>query len=170
MERRTLWAILLMMAIAIAPAFFFRKSAKPAVTRAERSPVAVDSAKRDSGQRTSATAPAAAPADTSRAAAPSPPAADTTTPPALVTVSSCLATWTVSSRGARIVSARLNRYRSLAPGESHKPVELIRGRSDILPDPFELLAILHEPIRASETKPRVNRVQIFPDLLKSVTH
>jgi len=132
MERRTLWAILLMMAIAIAPAFFFRKSAKPAVTRAERSPVAVDSAKRDSGQRTSATAPAAAPADTSRAAAPSPPAADTTTPPALVTVSSGLATWTVSSRGARIVSARLNRYRSLAPGESHKTVELIRPGSGLL--------------------------------------
>ena len=35
MERRTLWAILLMMAIAIAPAFFIKRNAKPAVTRVD---------------------------------------------------------------------------------------------------------------------------------------
>ncbi len=133
MERRTLWAILLMMAIAIAPAFFIKRNAKPAVTRVERSPVVGDTVARDSvASRPSAGADPVAPTAAAQPAGAAPAAADTASPPTLVTVTSDLATWTVSSHGARIVSARLNRYRSLAPGDDHKPVELIRRGSALL--------------------------------------
>jgi YidC/Oxa1 family membrane protein insertase len=134
MERRTLWAILLMMAIAIAPAFFIKRNAGPAVTRAAGSPVATpDTTARTTPART---APAV-PADSSAAARGSTDsataqAADTTTPPSTITVTSDLYTWTVSSRGGRIVSARLNRYQSLAAGSKHQPVELIRTGSGVL--------------------------------------
>ena len=129
MERRTLWAILLMMAIAIAPAFFIKRNAGPAVTRAAGSPVTTP----DTVARTAPAVPAESVA-AARPAADSATAltADTTTPAASVTVTSDLYTWTVSGRGGRIVSARLNRYQSLAASSKHQPVELVRSGSEVL--------------------------------------
>ena len=131
MERRTLWAILLMMAIAIAPAFFIKRNAGSPVTRAARSPVATT----DTTARPTPAGPVGAADSSARtrgADSTTALTADTTTPPTNITVTSDLYTWIVSSRGGRIVSARLNRYQSLAPGTKHQPVELIRSGGEVL--------------------------------------
>ena len=137
MERRTLWAILLMMAIAIAPAFFIKRHAAAPVTRAAGSPVsAADSmvASSSTPVRTDSASSVSAPAASVPAvpAAPDSAAADTAAPASAVTVTSDLYTYTVSTRGGRIVSARLNRYKSLAPSEKDLPVELVQSGSSLL--------------------------------------
>lgn len=140
MERRTLWAILLMMAIAIAPAFFIKRNAAPPVTRAAGSPVtAADSMVASSAAPVDSAPAVSAPARASGAdstaagnAATGNAAADSAAPAATVTVTSDLYTYDVSTRGGRIVSARLNHYQSLAPGEKKQPVELVHPGSSLL--------------------------------------
>jgi YidC/Oxa1 family membrane protein insertase len=137
MERRTLWAILLMMAIAIAPAFFIKRHAAAPVTRAAGSPIAAPAASiAASPDSSAATAPLTSPAPAqspAAAVAQGDSAATDSAPPATaITVRSDLYTYTVSSQGGRIVSARLNRYRSLAPGEKDQPVELVQPGSSLL--------------------------------------
>jgi YidC/Oxa1 family membrane protein insertase len=119
MDRRVIWAILLMMVIAIAPAFFSRRPAP--TTNGSPAPVLPDT---EAGP--AAAAPDAGPAPAGEPA----PAADTITADT-VQVSSPLYTYGVSTRGARIVEAALKRYRTMAPGDSG-PVQLLLPQDDLL--------------------------------------
>jgi YidC/Oxa1 family membrane protein insertase len=118
MDRRVIWAIALMMVIAIAPSFLLKP---PKANR-----------------------PAAGPTDTSRTAAPVPdslrgapvegglPAAAAAQLPAeTVSVSSPLFRYGIATRGGAIVRAELLKYRALDPAEKGKPVQLIRNQSPI---------------------------------------
>jgi YidC/Oxa1 family membrane protein insertase len=128
MDRRTVWAILLMMVIAVAPALFLKKPApRPAVGRASDTatvapaiapPRAADSASALSSQ-----------ADSSSSLAPASPQAEDT-----VRVTSPLYSYGFSTRGARLVEARLQRYASMAPEEQGQ-------RAQIMPDGSELLGL-----------------------------
>src|SRR5882724_1679883 len=132
MDRRTVWAILLMMVIAITPALFIKRPPRPAP---------------GAGSATAAPAPAApsgsvapagraAPADTLR------PSADTTSPDTaaaaaaarvrIVRVTSPLYTYGISTAGGRLVEARLHRYRSIAPADSGGTAELLPPDSRLL--------------------------------------
>src|SRR6476646_5769655 len=128
MDRRTVWAILLMMVIAIIPAIFLKRP-RPAPGVGDTSAVAPR-----------AQVPAAAPA-------PAPPAAgqsDTLHGPdsaaaaaaaiATVPVTSPLYDYRVSTQGGRLVSAQLKRYRSMAP-EDHGAL------AQILPPDSRLLGL-----------------------------
>jgi len=131
MDRRAVWAIILMMVIALAPALFL----KP--TRRAGTP-GVDS----TGAGRSVAPPAAGPSAASRPPAPSGPPAAAPTPEAptaspdtaadTVLVTSPLYTYGVSTRGARLVLARLTRYQSMAVGSKGKPVELLRPGTGLL--------------------------------------
>ncbi len=124
MDRRTVWAILLMMAIATAPALFIKR---PASTGA---PPAGQAAVPDSG------APATPlPAGTDTQAVGTADSAPPATPGGAadtVRVTSPLYTYGISTVGGRVVEARLQRYRSMAPGDA-RPV------ADILPPDSRLL-------------------------------
>ncbi len=115
MERRVVWAILLMMVIAILPAVFTRKPAdgRPA-----------GPAGRDSVPAAPVPAPGA---DSLPARPPARPSAAADT----VLISSPLYTYGVSTRGARFVSVTLRKYGSMAPGRS-APVQLLPEGSDLL--------------------------------------
>src|SRR5215218_9403656 len=113
MDRRTIWAILLMMVIAIAPAIFMKKA--PAGQRGSGAVASTDSSRTavpDSLRSPPAVVESAGgvPPDTlpGRPAAPlsSSPTDDT------VHVTSPLYTYAVSTRGGRLVEATLYRYGS----------------------------------------------------------
>ena len=131
MDRRTVWAILLMMMIAVAPALFLKKPSPPG--RGAAGPRGSDSA------LASAPVPAPAPAPSDSGAAP--PASDSLRPgPATspstgedtVHVTSPLYTYGISTRGARLVEAELARYASMAPGEERRRAQLVPKGSDLL--------------------------------------
>jgi YidC/Oxa1 family membrane protein insertase len=137
MDRRTIWAILLMMAIAIAPAIFLKRPAPSGAA-----------GRRDSGaaavSRDSSVQPAAAhralaestsvPArDSVRIAPP----ANRTPPPSTagedtIHVTSSLYSYGISRRGARLVEATLPQYRSMAPGDRGRPVQILPPASRLL--------------------------------------
>ena len=135
MDRRTIWAILLMMVIAIAPAIFIKK--KPAGQRGSGADslavgsqpsavVALDSSKADSSALPRG--PAVPPrADSATAPLPRGPAAEGT-----VRVTSPLYTYGISTRGGRLVEATLWRYRSMAPGQKGQPAQLLPPDSRLL--------------------------------------
>ena len=138
MDRRTIWAILLMMVIAIAPAIFFKKTpvsgtAGPrgrgadtlAITPRGPAPVARDSGTVDSAAlpRGPAAPPAVGPPAPPRAAG----ATDDT-----VRITSPLYTYGISTRGGRLVEATLSRYRSMAPGQKGQPAQLLPPDSRLL--------------------------------------
>jgi YidC/Oxa1 family membrane protein insertase len=122
MDRRAVAAIVLMMAIAMLPAVFFRKPP-------QRQPL------RDTVPVT-ATAPApVAGAPPSVAAAPAtatPDSAAAAVPIKTVRVTSPLYRYGISTRGARLVEATLTTYRSMFPGDSGQAVELLHPSSDLL--------------------------------------
>jgi YidC/Oxa1 family membrane protein insertase len=128
MDRRTIWAILLMMVIAIAPAMFIKRPAKTST------PAAGQTAGHDSG---SATVPSPARADTSAVrpadsvalAAPAAPAAQSSD---TVRVTSPLYTYGISTVGGRLVEARLLRYRSMASGDARAVAEILPPDSRLL--------------------------------------
>jgi YidC/Oxa1 family membrane protein insertase len=124
MDRRTVWAILLMMVIAIVPAIFIKRPPRPpAPATGDTTAVA----------RPAPVAPApAVPAETLPAA----PATATPASPAAATatVTSPLYAYGVSTQGGRLVSARLTHYRSMAP-EDHGAV------AQILPQDSRLLGL-----------------------------
>ena len=130
MDRRTVWAILLMMVIAIAPALLIKRT--PA---AKNAPV---SASGDSTTRAdTAGAPAVAgpaPASTGDTAGRTPVAAAEA--PAgrqyTVVVTAPLYSYGISTLGARLVSAELHRYASMAPGEKGREAQLLPAGSDLL--------------------------------------
>jgi YidC/Oxa1 family membrane protein insertase len=126
MDRRTVWAILLMMAIAIAPAIFMKKSAGQRGSGADSlavTPAPVPQPSSDSAVGAADTLPRrpAAPAVTTAEGA-----TDT------VRVSTRLYTYGISSRGGRLIEASLPRYRSMAPADSGRPAQLLPKDSRLL--------------------------------------
>jgi len=140
MDRRTVWAILLMMAIAVAPAILMKKppgsgeagkrgsptaapadsSAAPALASQDSGPVIQRA--RDSGKTP------ASPLPRGPAAPPRAEGATTDT----VHVTSPLYTYGISTRGGRLVEARLARYRSMAPGDSGRQAQILPPDSRLL--------------------------------------
>jgi len=120
MDRRTLWAVMLMMAIALVPTFFIKKPVRPATPTA---PAANDSA------------PAATPSAAAAGAPSVGPVAPGTAPVApsdTITVTTPLARYGVSTRGGVLTSLQLERYRSTAPATRGAPAELVRAGSPML--------------------------------------
>jgi YidC/Oxa1 family membrane protein insertase len=122
MDRRTVWAILLMMVIAILPAFFLKKpevpprpvpdgAARPADTTATVAPARVD---------TPAPRPAAPLGPTAAGGA------DT------VWATSPLYRYGITTEGARLVEARLTRYRSMAEADSGREAQILPVASELL--------------------------------------
>src|SRR4029453_16249733 len=108
MERRVVWAILLMMAIAIVPAIFIKKP-----------PKANGRAGVPAGSSDSAAAGAAPqPRGDWLPPRPPPPAPQPTAPEDTALVSSPVYTYGVSTQGGRFVKAVLTKYRTMAPGQS----------------------------------------------------
>jgi YidC/Oxa1 family membrane protein insertase len=137
MDRRTVWAILLMMAIAIAPAIFIKKQpAGPRGGGADSLPVSpAPTVARDSGPADSADLPRrpAAPAAVGPAAPPPLPPSQVPSPAEdTVRVSSPLYTYGVSTRGGRLVEARLERYRSMDPADSGRHAQILPPDSRLL--------------------------------------
>src|SRR5512135_552021 len=106
MDRRAVWAIVLMMAIAMLPAVFLKKPPR-------RPPV------RDTVQ---AAAPAPMPPATAgpqpSAAMAAPPESAIAAPIKTVVVTSPLYRYGLSTRGGTLVEARLLTYRSMFPGDT----------------------------------------------------
>ncbi len=139
MDRRTIWAILLMMVIAIVPAIFMKKSpasetagqrGSGADSSAALPRPALDSASAPQTTRDSVRTPgpaAARASDSSAAPRPRSPAAEDT-----VRITSPLYTYGISTRGGKLVEATLSRYRSMAPAEKGKPAQLIPRDSKLL--------------------------------------
>jgi YidC/Oxa1 family membrane protein insertase len=132
MDRRTIWAILLMMVIAILPAIFLKRT-QPAANSATGDTTATPVA-----GAPAQSAPSVAPADSVRAAAPAAPAAPAASAapaaPAAhtVTVTSPLYDYQVSTQGGRLVGARLTRYRSMAPEDSGRNAQILPRDSRLL--------------------------------------
>ena len=136
MDRRVIWAVALMMLIALAPTFFLKKPVeRGAGGLADTTAVApTPPAAPAGGQRAdSATAPilGAAPSD-SAGAAPAP-----ARPAETITVRAPLYTYVLSTQGGRLVSATLNDYRSMVPGDS-APAQIVKPESELLA--FRLIA------------------------------
>jgi YidC/Oxa1 family membrane protein insertase len=127
MDRRTVWAILIMMVIAIAPALFIKR---PALPPTAGSAAGDSTASAPAPAPSPAPAAAPAPADSVRAdtgaAAPARSAEDT------VRVSSPLYTYGFSSRGGRMVEASLTQYRSMDPAERGREAQIIPPGSTLL--------------------------------------
>src|SRR5215210_4233409 len=125
MDRRTIWAILLMMVIAIAPAIFLKKPVAPgarggaAGPRGSKADTTISSNPARLNTPASAARVDSVPAGDSARAAAAPP-----TSPAsgeIVRVVSPLYTYGISTRGARLVEATLSGYRSMEPGDQGRP-------------------------------------------------
>jgi YidC/Oxa1 family membrane protein insertase len=119
MDRRVIWAIALMMLIALAPTFFL----KPAKRADRRTGGPADS---------TALAPGSAPGGPGVAAAPAPAITGPTGQVAAetLTVSSPLYRYAISTRGGAIIQATMERYQDLSPAEKGTPARLIPdGRS-----------------------------------------
>jgi YidC/Oxa1 family membrane protein insertase len=133
MDRRTVWAILLMMVIAIVPAIFIKRPPRPApgATAADTGAAAAPAAPgavapaRDSLRAAPDSLRAAPDSSAARAAAPAA-RADT------VRVVSPLYTYGISTAGGRLVEARLHRYRSMAPHDSGGTAQILPRDSRFL--------------------------------------
>jgi len=130
MDRRTIWAILFMMVIAIAPAIFIKrppKSAVPPVPQADTStrvPQTDTTTRVPSAQRSDSATPTVSPGPAAPAGAVR--AADT------VRVVSPLYTYGISTRGGRLLDATLHRYRSMAPGQRGSTAQILPPNSQLL--------------------------------------
>src|SRR4051812_38591421 len=132
MDRRTIWAILLMMTIAIVPAIFLKKPVAPAARGGEAGKQVgqtVGPADSSAGRSHDSISAAQPGRDTSKAVA-SPPAGL----PAehIVHVTSPLYTYGISTRGGRLVEATLPRYRSMAPADRGSPAQILPPDSKLL--------------------------------------
>jgi YidC/Oxa1 family membrane protein insertase len=129
MDRRTVWAILLMMVIAIVPAIFLKRPPAPAVPApGDTSAVAAPG---PAATGPAVPGPAATPAatDTLRRGADTAaqhPAVST------VAVTSPLYAYGVSLQGGRLVSARLAHHRSMAPEDSGRVAQILPKDSRLL--------------------------------------
>jgi YidC/Oxa1 family membrane protein insertase len=144
MDRRTVWAIILMMVIAVAPALFLKKPApRPDARPDSLSALAPDSSRpaapRDSASsptagRSSASPPTAG-RDSARGAARDTASGPQAVQPAredTVRVTSPLYTYGISTRGARLVEAELHRYASMAPDEKGQRARILPAGSELL--------------------------------------
>ena len=138
MDRRTIWAILLMMVIAVAPALLLKKPAQPPAAPGvgDSAVAAPRAASPETAPRTADTAPRVEPA--AQAPIEQPGVAPGAAPGAVpggedtVRVSAPLYTYGFSTRGARLVEARLHRYASMAPGEQGQRAQIMPPGSDLL--------------------------------------
>jgi YidC/Oxa1 family membrane protein insertase len=133
MDRRTVWAILLMMVIAVAPALFLKKPASRvggladslSVTTPDTSPAPAGTDRPDVRA-----------ADTSRPAPADPGAARPAAVPRsgedTVRVTSPLYVYSIGTKGSRLVQAELRRYASMAPGKEHERAQILPEDSDLL--------------------------------------
>ncbi|MDH4347322.1 MAG: membrane protein insertase YidC, partial [Gemmatimonadota bacterium] len=122
MERRVIWAIILMMGIAIAPTFFLEPPKKPAPASARPSA----RGERDSGSVAPSDSAAAAPSSELAAASPAQGLEASRSPVDSVVVSSPLYRYVLSTRGAALVQASLLNYRTLGPDGRGDPVRLVQ--------------------------------------------
>jgi YidC/Oxa1 family membrane protein insertase len=144
MDRRTIWAILLMMAVAVAPAILMKKPVAPAARGGAVGPHGNGSdssgiSPRDArGDSITLAQPAR---DSVRAAAPQAgqpsvgPIAPLSRGPAAedtVRVTSPLYTYGISTRGGRIIEATLPRYRSMAPSDQGRTAQILPPNSKLL--------------------------------------
>src|SRR6476660_3048409 len=115
MDRRTVWAILLMMVIAIVPAIFLKRPPAPPVPAAGDTSAVAAPARAAAGSAVPGPAAAPTATDTLRRGA------DTAVQHPVVStvaVTSPLYAYGVSMQGGRLVTARLTRHRSMAPEDS----------------------------------------------------
>jgi YidC/Oxa1 family membrane protein insertase len=131
MDRRTIWAILIMMVIAVAPALLLKKPAPRAATRGagDRTAVAPSPATPNAAEPADSSPRLEPVADSSQARPLASAASEDT-----VRVSSPLYTYGFSTRGATLVEARLHRYASMAPDQQGE-------RAQIMPEGSELLGL-----------------------------
>src|SRR4051812_15843860 len=140
MDRRTIWAILLMMAIAIVPAIFLKKpqGSGEVGKRGSQTAVPADSSTAQTLVRQDSVSPRGPKQDTTKAAASPLPRVPPDSPRAAgatddtVRVSSPLYTYGISTRGGRLVEATLPRYRSMAPTEHGRPAQILPPDSKLL--------------------------------------
>jgi YidC/Oxa1 family membrane protein insertase len=131
MDRRTVWAILIMMVIAVAPALFLKKPApRPGTPGARDTATVAPGPAAPSAAGAADSAPRLQPVADSLSGQASATAAGEDT----VRVTSPLYSYGFSIRGARLVEARLHRYASMAPDEQGE-------RAQILPDGGDLLGL-----------------------------
>jgi len=138
MDRRTIWAILLMMAIAIAPAIFMKqpRGSGDAGTRGSETALPADSIAHSSLRHDSGS-PAVPNRDTTNAVASPPPRLPAEAPRAAgatdtVHITSPLYTYGISTRGGRLVEATLSRYRSMSPAQQGALAQLLPVDSRLL--------------------------------------
>jgi len=121
-QRRVIVAIFLMLVIAIVPSIIFRPKPVP----------------RPPGAATDSSRAAVAPAESAPAAAAPAPSVNPPIRPSVrlpgdtVWVSSPLYRFGFSTRGARLVTAELEQYRSFAPGDSGRRVQLVPEDAPLL--------------------------------------
>lgn len=122
MDRRVIAAIVLMMAIAMLPAVIFKRPPPP---------IEADSAQVVLPELTETPTPSALTPAPLTGETP----VDIAAPPVaerVVRVHTPLATYGVSTRGARLVEATLHEYRSMVPGEENEAAQLLPLESDLL--------------------------------------
>ena len=129
MDRRTVWAILLMMAIAITPAIFIKRPPKPP---AAAKPHAATPAAPAVSPAPATPAPTAAREDSVLPSHPDSAAGAPAARADTVHVSSPLYTYGISTIGGRLVEARLERYRSNAPADNHALAQILPAGSRLL--------------------------------------
>ena len=133
MDRRALWAILLMMAIAIVPSFLL-DGPEPAPAGTDSTAVAPADARGPdalsdtdtSAQQAAGLVPPAADDTAQARIAAAAPDADT------ITVTSGLYRYEISTHGARLVGATLATYPSMAAGETAQRAQILQSPSDLL--------------------------------------
>ncbi len=118
MDRRVLWAIALMMVIAIVPSILF----KPPVP----APKPTSAAARDTALPTTpAPAPGSGPAMTQTGSGVPAPELPSAQPAETVVVSSPLYHYAIATRGGAIVQASLEQYKNLAPGHRGETLRML---------------------------------------------
>jgi YidC/Oxa1 family membrane protein insertase len=140
MDRRTIWAILLMMAIAIAPAIFLKKprGSAEAGKRGSETALPADTSAAKGLVRQDSVSPPVPNRDTTRAVTSPPPRLPAEPPRAggatedTVRVTSPLYTYGISTRGARLVEATLPHYRSMTPAERGRAAQILPPASKLL--------------------------------------
>ena len=138
MDRRTIWAILLMMAIAVVPAIFMKKppvngAAGQRGSGADTIVPLPDSAVTDSvALRQPIRDSMPAQANSGRAAAPPPRGPAASPQNDTIRVTSPLYTYGITKLGAKLVEATLPRYRSMAAADRGQPAQILPPDSKLL--------------------------------------
>src|SRR5881394_2728041 len=134
MDRRTVWAILLMMVIAVIPAVFIKRPA-PVSKPLPGAPVNGAAAGRGAG---TPSGPAHTPTVTPAPQSPlpsggqAPDSAAVKAPARIIRVISPLYHYGFSTAGGRMVTATLPRYPSMVSGEHGRAAQLMPANSDLL--------------------------------------